>query len=38
MHSKFLSDDLNEKHDISDRGIDGKIRVKWILGKYVVIL
>jgi hypothetical protein len=33
MHTKFCSENLKERDQSEDIGVDGKIILKWILGK-----
>jgi hypothetical protein len=34
MHTKFWSGDLKGRDYIQDVGVDGRIILEWILGKY----
>jgi hypothetical protein len=34
MHIKFRSENINGKDQAEDLGVDGKIILEWILGKY----
>jgi hypothetical protein len=34
MHTKFLTESLKERDHFGDLGVDGKIILEWISGKY----